>query len=255
MSAPQTPLRYPGGKTRALSQLMGFVPADVDRLVSPFFGGGAFELACADAGLDVHGSDLFEPLVVFWQQVLSDPHAVADAAMRFVPMTPGRFYHMQRSFAGLSRDPVVRAAAFFVINRSSFSGLTLSGGASTSSMADHRTVDQLRRFSAPGVRVAHSDYEDAIKAHLGARTLLYCDPPYALGALSNLYGERGSHHLRFDHWRLHRVLTQLDAPWLLSYNDCPLVRDLYADYHIERPSWSYGMGDDTESREVLVVNL
>lgn len=250
-----TPLRYPGGKTRAVQQLLGYVPADAERLVSPFFGGGAFELACADAGLEVVGSDLFEPLVVFWQQVLSAPGAVADQAQRFVPMTPGRFYRMQSSFASFTHDPVLAAAVFFVINRSSFSGLTLSGGASHTSMATPEDVDALRLFSAPGVRVAHSDYEVAMLAHLPPRTLLYCDPPYALGAGSNLYGERGSHHLRFDHLRLHRVLSETPAPWLLSYNDCQLVRELYSDYHIERPSWMYGMSNDNESREVLVVNL
>lgn len=42
-----SPLRYPGGKSRAARQIALYLPKDLKRLVSPFFGGGSFEFYCA----------------------------------------------------------------------------------------------------------------------------------------------------------------------------------------------------------------
>jgi len=48
-------LRYPGGKSRAVKQLLRFLPSEPGSMVSPFLGGGSFELAAAARGWRVHG--------------------------------------------------------------------------------------------------------------------------------------------------------------------------------------------------------
>ena len=67
----KTPLRYPGGKSRAVKTLMEFVPQDCGEICSPFLGGASFELALAEKGIRVYGYDLFRPLVWFWHSLLS----------------------------------------------------------------------------------------------------------------------------------------------------------------------------------------
>lgn len=51
-------LRYPGGKTRAVDFITKFFPQRLDRLLSPFFGGGSIELAVAASGTKVYGYDV-----------------------------------------------------------------------------------------------------------------------------------------------------------------------------------------------------
>ena len=70
-------LRYPGGKTRALKHITPYFPKNLTEIVSPFFGGGSIEIHYADQGVRVHGYEIFEPLVNFWQQVLKDPEEVS----------------------------------------------------------------------------------------------------------------------------------------------------------------------------------
>jgi len=65
------PLRYPGGKTRAVQQILPYFPAMPGVLCAPFFGGGSIELAAAGLGWQVHGYDQFQPLVDFWQTRLN----------------------------------------------------------------------------------------------------------------------------------------------------------------------------------------
>ena len=80
---------------------------------------------------------------------------------------------------------------------------------------------------------------------------MYLDPPYFLS--SNLYGKRGDHHKNFDHEGLAEVLRNRDK-WLLSYNDCEQVRDLYSGFSFMSTKWRYGMNASKTSNEVFIVS-
>ena len=58
----KSPLRYPGGKTRAVKHILPHIPKGIKEFCSPFFGGGSVELAVADRGIPVYGYDIFQPL-------------------------------------------------------------------------------------------------------------------------------------------------------------------------------------------------
>ena len=68
----KSPLRYPGGKTRAcktLEMIMKehFNICDYDTLISPFFGGGSFEFHIQNNyQLNIIANDKFKPLYNFW---------------------------------------------------------------------------------------------------------------------------------------------------------------------------------------------
>ena len=52
---------------------------------------------------------------------------------------------------------------------------------------------------------------------------------------------------------LSKLLSARDG-WILSYNDCEIVRDLYAGFSILPASWVYGMSNDKKSNEVLILS-
>ena len=76
---PDTPLRYPGGKTRAVKQILEWIPPDCEEFCSPFFGGGSVEIAYAKANPEckVYGYDAYTPIVWFWQALLTNPSLLA----------------------------------------------------------------------------------------------------------------------------------------------------------------------------------
>ena len=80
---------------------------------------------------------------------------------------------------------------------------------------------------------------------------MYLDPPYMNGG--SLYGNRGNQHTDFNHTGLADLLKERDG-WLLSYNDCQRVRQLYEGYEIIEPEWTYGMSNDKSSKEVLIMS-
>ncbi len=246
----RSPLRYPGGKSRAVSQIVELLPQELDTLCSPFFGGGSIELACASSGVQVSGYDGFEPLVIFWQVLLEDAEALAKLVEEeYHPLTRSRFYSLQKKYFGIS-ERSQRAATFFALNRSSYCGTTLSGGMSLGHKRFTKSaIKRLSDFGTENLTVEHADFRDSIPAN--PDSFLYLDPPYANG--EKLYGERGDMHNNFDHDALADLIRDRDG-WLLSYNDCEKVRELYPNNMFVEAEWAYGMNNTRKSNEVIVLS-
>jgi len=245
----RSPLRYPGGKKRAVKFVVQLFPKDLRELVSPFFGGGSIELAMAARGVQVYGFDIFSPLVEFWQCLLTDPVALVTEVKKYFPLSKERFYELQKTQT-IFESKIKRAAAYYVLNRSSFSGATLSGGMSPGHPRfTLSAIDRLRNFKNSNIHIGAADFRDSLKKH--RNIFAYVDPPYLIK--SALYGRNGSAHKNFDHESLSAILKNRDQ-WILSYNDCEEIRDLYAGFQIITPHWKYGMSNDKTSKEVLIFS-
>jgi len=88
-----------------------------------------------------------------------------------------------------------------------------------------------------GVVIEKLDFEVLMRRYDKPDGFIYLDPPYVeLGTklYDNSFGDD-------EHMRLRDVLADMKALWLLSYNDHPLVRELYTNYPIMEASWSYNM--------------
>ena len=243
-------LRYPGGKSRAVKTIRSYIPEGTSELCAPFLGGASVELSCAADGIQVHGADAFAPVVNFWTQSQENPVLLSEQVKRYHPLGREKFYNLQKVYTTIE-DDLQRAAVFYVLNRSSYSGTTLSGGMSPNHPRfTVSSIDRLRDFRADNLSIKCADFQETIEDH--PDTLLYLDPPYANG--EKLYGNRGDMHEGFDHERLAAILKSRNG-WILSYNDHPQVLDLYAGYHFYTPAWQYGMSNNKKSKEVLVVNI
>jgi DNA adenine methylase len=247
----KSPLRYPGGKYRAIKLITSLIPAGLTELVSPFFGGGSIELNCAANGIQVYGYDSFKPLVAFWKLLQRNPQWLAEQVKSHHPLSQAEFYRLQN----LHRDEETeeQAVLFYVLNRASFSGTTMSGGCSQESVQGRFTqssIDRLLTFGVKNFNVDYADFHATLERH--PQAFLYLDPPYMIK--SSLYGTRGSTHRGFDHEGLAEKLRQRSG-WILSYNNCEQVREFYKDFKITFPDWKYGMSSDKTSKEVLILNL
>lgn len=265
MSA-KSPLRYPGGKTRAIRLLLDVAAQPElrsDILVSPFFGGGSFELA--SSAHQIFANDLFEPLHNFWQQASANRDAVVEKVreIKSRPFTKEAFAAARAMFGGAEEArvaPIERAALYFAINRSSFSGATFCGGYSRQSEAGRfnaPAIDRLRRIDLSRVTFSNEDFEPFIRRMIREQpgAMMFLDPPYYVD--SYLYGKNGDLHQQFDHRRLRDLLISLDAPrkWFMTYGDCEFIRDLYSDeeaFAIREVKWSYGMNTSKKSSEIII---
>lgn len=259
----RSPLRYPGGKTRGVSQILKYIPPDCEELCAPFLGGGSVEIAYALANpkCSVYAYDSFTPIVWFWQALLTDPGRLAAEADKL------RFTHKNfvlgkdgEAVRGLLNDDFVRireelreeiqnnsfsyenAAKVYAINRSSFSGATFSGGRSERASYARFTdssIERVKNFKVPNLSIGMADFKISMAQHPNA--FLYCDPPYTRNKKKDvLYGIQGSTHKSFDHEGLYDALKDR-KDWVLSYNKSDWVMEKYADFAIIDAKWKYGM--------------
>ena len=243
---PKSPLRYPGGKARAVEIILRLIPGNIKELVSPFLGGGSVEIAAASLGVRVKGFDIFEPLVHFWQALKNDPEELVRRVRKYYPLPKEKFYELQKASID---DPMESGAVFYVLNRSSFSGATLSGGMGPGHLRfTESSISYLSQFKAPSLSVDFGDFHEVIPA---SNAFMYLDPPYLIR--DSLYGRKGDTHKGFDHAGLCELLKKREA-WILSYNNCPEIMEMYSGHQMIVPEWAYGMANDKKSRELLILS-
>lgn len=258
------PLRYPGGKSAAVGYIVELLPDHVERLVSPFLGGGSVEVAVAkELGVRVVAYDIFGILVNFWQ-VLLDPVQKAKmlevlrglkpdrATYEEVKEALRRYWHHTQYGEGepgfLAQDRILLAAYFYFNYQLSYGPGFLGWPSSLYLRSDayQRLLAKLETFSAPGLEVHQGDFRQVLPRH--RKDFLYLDPPYYLGqgskVFKGLYPMRNFpiHHEGFPHETLKELLDDHEGRFILSYNDCPAVRSLYAQDVQLFPKWPYSMG-------------
>jgi DNA adenine methylase len=249
--ASKSPLRYPGGKTRAIPLLSTYIPEGKTTLLSPFLGGGSFELHCRSRGMTVHANDLFRPLYVFWKVLKERPTELQQRVQALCPVTKDAFAGYRRNILNMT-DELEIATVYYIVNRCSFSGATFCGGFSQQSATgrmNQSAIDRLTTVSLENITLSNDDCVKFLIDHPQTEhTLVYADPPYYIPTY--VYGKDGDMHEGFDHARFATELKKR-SDWVLSYNDCEYIRTLYADYRIETVQWSYGMSIKPSSEVII----
>jgi len=248
------PLRYAGGKTLAVGHVIEAIPDGVPHLVSPFFGGGSVEIACAnELGMTVHGYDLFDILMTYWQVQLRQPKLLAERIGEW-PSNLETYrcvkQRLQQHWSG--ENPIedkLELAAHYWFNHNLSYGPGFLGWMSkiyTDPTRYQRLLAKVRSFRCPNLRVGCGRFERVIPRHNGS--FLYCDPPYYLEGDSRMfrgiYPQRNFpvHHDGFDHAKLRNLLQKHKGGFILSYNDCEVIREWYADFRIIEVEWQYTLG-------------
>ncbi len=247
----RSPLRYPGGKSRAIERIAALVPS-FEEFREPFVGGASifFYLKQKFPEKEYWVNDKYSELANFWQKSQTNSEDVLEQ-IRFWKReySDGKtlFYFLKENKESFSE--IEKAAAFFVFNRITFSGTTEAGGFSAQAFEKRFTDSSIERLAKippllQNVKITDVDYE-AVVLGVGKDVFLFLDPPYFSATNSALYGKNGSLHKSFDHERFAETMKKCPHRWLLTYDDSPFVRELFSFAFISNWYLMYGMRNQT----------
>lgn len=271
---PQTdsPLRYPGGKSALYNLVEPIVsnnlPPDNRIYVEPFAGGAGLALHLLQQGkVDrLILNDIDYHIFCFWNECLYNADELCDRIQNCdITMDTWRDQHyIYENVTSYAQSEI--AFATFFLNRCNISGIICGGPIGGADQAGtygldarfNRTslISKIRAVAANSDRIAFYNMDakrfliETIPQYDINHTILNIDPPYVKkGPI--LY--RNS-FLEKDHRELAKEIIHLDYKWIVTYDDCDLINELYASYRREIITLNYSAGRAKKGKELLIYS-
>jgi DNA adenine methylase len=270
MALATSPLRYPGGKTCLLglvSRILRSNKLERGHYAEPYAGGCGLALALLYSGFvsDIHVNDIDPAIWGFWNFVLDDTEEFIKL-MNKTPVTLREWKRQKRVLGDPSSDPSDLGFAAFFLNRTNRSGIIKRAGVigGLKQKGDY-TIDcrfnkgeltrRIRRIRKYRSRI-HLYRKDAIKfidyveRELPSDTFLCIDPPYFHKG-SSLYT---SFYRRKDHEKVADRILRLNSPWILTYDYCDEIHQLYSARRQFQYSLNYSAQEKRVGTELLIAS-
>jgi DNA adenine methylase len=215
-----------GGKKALREVIVARFPLFYERYIE-VFGGGGWVLFHKNPGNDFEVYNDFNSLLTNLYLCVRDQPQELIEALRFVLNSREDFERVREALARETpASDVQRAAWFYQLIRYSYaSGLTSYGSQPHDIWSDFPLIEQAHRRLAKVV-IENKDCVKLIKQYDRPISFFYCDSPYF--TTERYYKNVGEDGFRKkDHIRLHNALMRIDGKFLLSYNDCEFIRELY----------------------------
>lgn len=235
-------LKWAGGKTQLLPELLAKTPKKFGKYIEPFFGGGALYFSLRPNGGVVADSN--PELVNLYRSVANYAEVVIER-LRSCSNTEEAFYLM-RALDWTKMDPVDAAARTIFLNRTCFNGLyrvNKSGGFNVpfGHYKNPKILDEeALRAAAMLLRkstIVQGDYKSVLAEHAAPGDFVFLDPPYLpVSKYADFKRYTKEQFYEEDHQELAQEvarLQQMGCHVLLTNSNHPLVHELFGQYQME----------------------
>jgi DNA adenine methylase len=255
--------RYPGGKRKLLPFIINWYK-EPGTYVEPFLGGGSVfcEVLKKFKPKELFINDLDVGIYSLWKSVFFHKEELFDLIDSFTP-TVDLFYEYKKF---LLTNPAASVEVGFkklVVHQTSYSGLGVMAGGPLGGKLQlskykvgcrwnknsiKRKIDAIRKYAeSSNIILENLNFVDFLEKYYKENSSIYLDPPYYLKG-SELY-QHG-----FDTEMHSKLLETLKTKrnWLLSYDDCPEIRELYKCFCIDSVDVNYSINGSFKKPELLI---
>lgn len=244
--AKTSPLRYPGGKARLFKYFQALISQNKlhdCHYVEPFCGGAALAIEMLDSYVvsTVHLNDFDRAIYAFWKSAVEDTDELCDLIEQS-PVDMDTWHSCREIYrSSASANLLELGFATFFLNRTNRSGILNAGvigglkqlGEWKLDARYNRSnlIERIQRIGKMRPRITVTQYDainllrDGLESS-NPNILVYLDPPY-VDKGPKLYLNAYREH---DHRELAARVRQLTCPWVVSYDNTALVRELYEGY-------------------------
>jgi len=265
---PFSPLRYPGGKgviSPFITQLVEENDIQCGTYIEPYAGGAgvALSLLLSEKVSKIVINDLDRSIYAFWYAVLKHNEELCEM-IKNIDLTSSQ-WKAQKDIQGRKGTAGLFELGFstFFMNRTNRSGILNAwpiGGIEQSGAykMDARfyrntLISRIQEIGkhADGIEVFNKNAADFLKNDIDRygteNCLIYMDPPYYRKG-PTLYM---NYYKTKDHSELSDIVKGLDHHWVISYDDAPEIRDLYAGYRMNSYALKYSAREVKKGREIM----
>jgi len=273
MAKTLSPLRYPGGKTKIYNKVKSLIITNEygNRMyVEPFAGGFGIGIGLLLDGIVPSAllNDYDSHIYHFWHSVLND----TENLLRLISDTPITIIERDRQkqiYKDKQATSLNDGFATLFLNRVNFSGVIKGGpiggldqlGAYKIDCRFHKNeiIDKIETIAQlkNKIKLYNKDAGYLIKMSLmkiKKPMFLNIDPPYVVKG-SQLYT---NFFTEGDHLNLQHVITKhlnSNYPWIITYDDCGFVRDLYKHFHVQTYDITHNAGGSVRGKELVITNM
>jgi DNA adenine methylase len=265
----KTPLRYPGGKSRAAAQLYDWFPSGITEYREPFCGGASMALYFSQLHpeIPVWINDKYFYLYNFWVHLQEDGDRLSDVCYAIkqenhtVDLAKELFKRSKEEIH--EADPFRQAVLFWVLNKCSYSGLTENSSFSESASKQNFTLrgaTNLKKYQdiIQHWEITNVDYTDPLldidPGGDNEGVFIFLDPPYKIG--SYLYGTQAELHKNFNHEDFAAACKASHHKWMVTYNVDEDIEQMFESYNQRYFAFTYGMKhrENNRKNELLISN-
>ncbi|HOT60353.1 MAG TPA: DNA adenine methylase [Spirochaetales bacterium] len=272
MAKSLSPLRYPGGKSKIYDKVKKLIEANAlgDRTyVEPFAGGFGIGigLLCDDIIQSAVLNDFDSHIYNFWHSVFHRTEALLKR-ITDTPITLEEREKQKAVYKDCSADELSDGFATLFLNRVNFSGVIMGGPIGGLSQDGAYKIDcrfnkseivkKIERIALLKDRIElyNCDASELITVHLQdmiCTSFFNIDPPYVKKG-KKLYA---NYFKEEDHKSLARIIAEHlgETRWIVTYDDCDLIRDIYKQYHMTEYSIQHDVGGSVRGKEIVITNI
>ena len=251
----RTPIKDLRHVSKALPVLKNIIPTG-SKIESFLFFSGDLEVNLAedDRFVTAHTSEY--SVYDFWLTLFEDPESIVENVKFFYPFPDKHVFNVFQETFSQQKNPAVRAALFFLLNRCSESG-TVSHGDFDQSNFNPLALSYIKRFKRNNLDVKlDGDLYNALTKVSDADFIFI-----PAGKFNYTFFQEGMNtgddQTRFDHDKLANILRTLNKKTIILYSYHPKVISLYKDYKTKILLDKYGKitHDNDKATEVLIANF
>ncbi|AGA58891.1 site-specific DNA methylase [Thermobacillus composti KWC4] len=272
MATSFSPLRYPGGKNKIYKRVVRLIEKnnyDCRTYVEPFAGGFSIGIGLLSNGIVSTAvlNDYDRHIYNFWYSLFH----FTDELVKKIYDTPITIEERKRQLAiynDPSADTLSDGFATLFLNRVNYSGIIKGGPIGGQSQAGKYKLDcrfnktdlskRIEKVALLKDRIYLFNYDasELITKHLKKiknNAFFNIDPPYVAKGYrlyTNFFKED-------DHRNFERIISKhlKDNPWIVTYDDCELIRNVYAQYHMEEYRIQHNAGGSALGKELVITNI
>jgi len=235
-------LKWAGGKTQIIQEILGFAPNKFNKFIEPFIGGGAVYFSLNHKKSII--SDLNEELIITYKQVKENVHEVINVLERY--KNTEEYFYKVRSLNINNLTEYERAARLIYLNKTCFNGLfrvnkkgefnVPYGKKKSTSFLNRENLISASQYLQK-TEIFHSDYKEILRKYAKKGDFIFLDPPYQpIGKFSDFKRYTKEFFYENDQIELatiFRDLTNKGCYVILTNSNHPFILDLYKGFHVE----------------------